>query len=60
MTVERLFYTAFPSFSKSLRDLLCVTMYTPRNTKAMAIPFSKLNTPNPKMMATVEATMGYM
>ena len=55
-----LFYTAFPSFSKSLRDLLCVTMYTPRNTKAMAIPFSKLNTPNPKMMATVEATMGCM
>ena len=41
-------------------DLLCVTMYTPRNTKAMAIPFSKLNTPNPKMMATVEATMGCM
>ena len=60
VTVERLFYTAFPSFSKSLRDLLCVTMYTPRNTKAMAIPFSKLNTPNPKMMATVEATMGCM
>ena len=42
------------------KDLLCVTMYTPRNTKAMAIPFSKLNTPNPKMMATVEATMGCM
>lgn len=37
---EALFpYTSFPSFSKSLRDLLCVTIYTPRNTSAMAIPF---------------------
>ena len=60
VTAEWLSYTAFPSFSKSLRDLLCVTMYTPRNTRAMAIPFSKLNTPKPKMMATVEATMGCM
>ena len=53
-----LVYTSFPSFSKSFRDLLCVTMYTPRNTSAMAMPFSRLNAAMPIMTVTIEATIG--
>ena len=55
---NRISPASFPSFSKSLRDLLCVTIYTPRNTSAMAIPFSILNVAMPTMTVTIEATIG--
>lgn len=53
-----LIHAFFPSFSKSAFDLLFVTIYTPRNTRAIATPFSQPNTPRPMIMAAIEATMG--
>ncbi len=44
----------------SARDLLCVTMYTPMKTRAIARPLGQSNTPTPMATAAMEATIGCM
>ena len=51
-------YNSFPAFSKSALDLLCVTIYTPKNTSAIAIPYCHPKLPIPIIIAAIVATIG--